>query len=79
MTNRSFQLYDVVRALGDIPDSHVKAGTLGTIVAKYEESPNAYLIEFFDNEKVTIDVIAVVDPSLLELAWSVESQDWVRS
>lgn len=43
----SFQLFDVVALLEDLPQYHLRRGTIGTVVEYL--APDAWLVEFSDD------------------------------
>lgn len=51
--------YDSVILNVDLPHYNIKAGTVGAIVETLSEADGAYLVEFFDKDHHTIDVVDV--------------------
>jgi hypothetical protein len=51
--------YDSVILNVDLPQYNIKAGTVGAIVETLSEADGAYLVEFFDKDHQTIDVVDV--------------------
>lgn len=51
--------FDSVILNVDLPQYNIPAGTVGAIVETLSESDGAYLVEFFDKDHHTIDVVDV--------------------
>ena len=51
--------FDSIILNEDMPDHGLKAGTQGAIVEAFPDDPGAFLVEFFDAEDTTIDVVPV--------------------
>lgn len=51
--------FDAVILNEDLPKYNLKAGTQGAIVEAFLRTPDVFLIEFFDGEDNTIDVVSV--------------------
>lgn len=60
--------FDSVVLNQDLPDYDIKAGTQGAIVEEFDNG-NAFMVEFFDDDNHTIDVVDVrADQLTLQLA-----------
>ena len=51
--------FDAVILNEDLPEHNIKAGIQGVIVESFPRSPDVFLVEFFDAEDKTIDVVSV--------------------
>jgi hypothetical protein len=51
--------FDSIILLQDLPDAGIKAGTQGAIVETYLQADDVFIVEFFDKEGNTIDVVDV--------------------
>lgn len=51
--------FDSIVLNQDLPEHHIKAGTRGVIVDKYERAMDVFIVEFFDKDGKTIDVVDV--------------------
>jgi len=51
--------FDSVILNEDLPDHHIRAGTQGAIVEAFSNAPDVFLVEFFDADDSTIEVVSV--------------------
>ena len=60
---------DVVRLKKNLPEHNLVAGIEGTIHQVYADDPPAYLIEFSDDEGLTLALLTLSEDAL-EIVWS---------
>ncbi|MCA0232588.1 DUF4926 domain-containing protein [Runella limosa] len=63
-----FQLFSTVLLAHDLPQMGFCKGDVGTVVeyiSSTDSTPEGYIVEFFDNEGQTIDVIPVLESELI--------------
>ncbi len=65
--DRGFQLYDVVTLTDDLPQHGLMRGQVGTIVEQY--SPDAFEVEFVDNNGHTYALVTLKSRQLLVLQY----------
>lgn len=59
-----FREYDVVKLKKDLPAEKLKAGTIGAIVMVYPEKPQAYEVEFVDEEGGTSALLTLSEKEI---------------
>lgn len=62
-----FKLFSTVLLVHDLPQTGFCKGDVGTIVEHLSSAngyPDGYVIEFFDNEGQTIDVVPVLESDI---------------
>jgi Domain of unknown function (DUF4926) len=65
----TFQLFSQVILANDLPNTIFKRGDVATIVETIEgknDKPNGYILEIFDWQGNTLDVVAVLETDLLQ-------------
>lgn len=63
---REIKEYDIVALKEDLPDQGLPRGTRGTVLEIFQEPRLAYLVEFFNEQHLSLGV-PIVEASALEL------------
>ncbi len=59
-----FEEYEVVRLKKDMPSENLKAGTRGTVLIVYPDSPPAYEVEFLDENGNSLTVLTLEEEAI---------------
>ena len=59
-----FEEHAMVQLKNDMPSRNLKAGTLGAVVMVYPEAPQAYEVEFIDDDGNTLALFTVQEDDL---------------
>ncbi len=63
-----FKEHGLVKLKNDVPTRNLKAGTLGTVVMVYPESPQAYEVEFIDEGGDTLALFTVLEAEIASVS-----------
>lgn len=59
-----YKEYDVVKLRNDRPDDRLTAGVIGAVLIVHDATPPAYLVEFCDQDGMTIALLTLMDIDL---------------